>query len=63
MVYYHDGILRPLDEYVLLGQVSGELQKIIDELKATGIEQNLFSIYKTSTKENQENLDPMFYAF
>ena len=45
-----------------LGKITGELQKIIDELQAGGLDQNLFSIYKTSTRENQENLDPMFYA-
>lgn len=45
------------------GQLSGELKKIIEELKSQeGFEQNLFSIYKTSPKENAENLDPMFYA-
>jgi len=44
------------------GEISGELQKIIEEVQRSGIDQNLFSIYKTSTRENQENLDPMFYA-
>ena len=44
------------------GKVTGELSKIIEELRKSGIEQNLFAIFKTSTKENQENLDPMFYA-
>ena len=44
------------------GKVTGELAKIIEELRASGIEQNMFAIYKTNTKENQENLDPMFYA-
>ena len=44
------------------GKVTGELQTLIEELKSSGLDQNLFSIYKTNTKENQENLDPMFYA-
>ncbi len=45
------------------GEVSGELKKIIEELKSQdGFEQNLFATYKTSPKENVENLDPLFYA-
>ena len=43
------------------GVVSDEIQKILDELKATGSDQNLFSIYKTSPKEN-DAIDPMFLA-
>lgn len=39
-----------------------ELQKIIDDLKKKGLNQKLFSIHKTSTKDNVDNLDPMFYA-
>lgn len=44
------------------GEITDELKQIVADLKAKGIEQNLFSIYKTSTKENADNLDPGFYA-
>lgn len=44
-----------------LGQVTGEIEKLIDELKKSGLEQNLFAIYKTSPREN-DALDPMFLA-
>jgi phage terminase large subunit-like protein len=41
---------------------SEEFQKIVDELKKTGKDQKMFSIHKTSTERNKQNLDPMFYA-
>lgn len=44
------------------GEVTAELKKILEDVKDGGTTQNLFSIYKTSTKENADNLDPMFYA-
>jgi len=44
------------------GKITGELQKLIDDLIAQGLDQPLFDIFKTSTRENKENLDPMFYA-
>ena len=44
------------------GKDSEELQKIMEELRLQGNKQNLFSVFKTSTKENSENLDPVFYA-
>lgn len=44
------------------GKVSGELEKLLDELKKEHLDQPLFSLFKTSTRENKENLDPMFYA-
>lgn len=44
------------------GKSNEELQKVIDELVKKGINQKLYSIHKTSTKANQGNLDPMFYA-
>lgn len=45
------------------GKMSDELKKIIDEVREESDQvQNLFAIYKTSPKENQENLDPLFYA-
>ena len=44
------------------GEVTSEIRALIRELKERGIEQNMFSVYKTTTKENAENLDPMFYA-
>ena len=42
-------------------ETNTEIQKIIDDLKKTGIEQNLFSTYKTSPREN-DAIDPMFLA-
>ena len=44
------------------GKNSAEVQKLIEELKVQGVDQPLFDIYKTSTKMNADNLDPMFYA-
>lgn len=44
------------------GKVTDEFQKVVDELKKQGLDQNMFSIYKTSTERNRQNLDPMFYA-
>lgn len=44
------------------GDVSGELQKLIDDLKLKGVDQPLFETFKTSTLENADNLDPVFYA-
>ena len=44
------------------GESTDELRKIVDDLRKTGINQNLFSVYKTSTKDNMQNLDPYFYA-
>lgn len=44
------------------GEVSAEVSQIMEDLKKSGQDQNQFSVYKTSTKENQENLDPGFYA-
>ena len=41
---------------------SEEFQKIVDELKKIGKDQKMFSIHKTSTERNKQNLDPMFYA-
>lgn len=38
-----------------------EVLKLIEELKSNGIEQNLFSVYKTSPREN-DAIDPMFLA-
>ena len=38
-----------------------EVEKLIEELRNSGIEQNLFSIYKTSPREN-DAIDPMFLA-
>ena len=43
------------------GKVTGEIAKLIEELKKTNSDQNLFSIYKTSPKEN-DAIDPMFLA-
>lgn len=43
------------------GEVTGEIEKLIEELKASGLDQNLFSIYKTSPREN-DAIDPMFLA-
>lgn len=42
--------------------LTDELQKLIDELRLKGVDQPLFEIFKTSTIENAENLDPVFYA-
>ena len=39
-----------------------EFQKIVDELKKIGQDQKMFSIHKTNTERNKQNLDPMFYA-
>lgn len=44
------------------GQMSDELAKLIEEIKKSGTAQNMFSIHKTSPKENIDNLDPYFYA-
>lgn len=44
------------------GKPTSELQKVIDDLKKSGITQNLFAVYKTSPIENKDNLDPFFYA-
>lgn len=44
------------------GKSSDELQKLIEELMKKGINQKLYSVHKTSTRSNEENLDPMFYA-
>jgi phage terminase large subunit-like protein len=44
------------------GKVSDELKKVIEDLKNSGIEQPLFETFKTSTRENSDNLDPVFYA-
>ena len=44
------------------GENSKEVQGIMDELKTRGVDQPMFEIFKTSTKENSENLDPVFYA-
>ena len=44
------------------GKNSEELTKIVEEVKSQGTDQELFSIFKTSTKDNSINLDPMFYA-
>jgi phage terminase large subunit-like protein len=44
------------------GKVSEEVSKLIAELKLQGLDQPLFEIFKTSTKDNAENLDPVFYA-
>lgn len=44
------------------GELTDEIKKLLEELRASGVDQNLFAIYKTSTKENQQNLDPGFYA-
>lgn len=44
------------------GELTEELQKLMLDLKAKGINQELFEIFKTSTKDNENNLDPVFYA-
>lgn len=44
-----------------LGQSSGEIDKILEEQKEAGTDQNLFAIYKTSPREN-DAIDPMFLA-
>lgn len=44
-----------------LGESTGEIDKLIEELKEGGIAQNLFSVYKTSPREN-DAIDPMFLA-
>ena len=44
------------------GENTDELQKLVEDIKAQGINQELFSIFKTNTKENSENLDPLFYT-
>lgn len=44
------------------GKNTEEVETLMAELKAKGVEQPLFEVFKTSTKENSENLDPVFYA-
>jgi phage terminase large subunit-like protein len=44
------------------GKNTDELTKIVEEVQRSGTNQELFSTFKTSTKDNSENLDPMFYA-
>lgn len=44
------------------GKSSDELLKLIEELRGKGLDQKLYSVHKTSTKSNEQNLDPMFYA-
>ena len=44
------------------GTMTEELQKLMEDLRAQGINQELFATFKTSTKENENNLDPVFYA-
>lgn len=44
------------------GKMTDEMQKLVEELKARGIEQPIFDIFKTNTRENADNLDPVFYA-
>lgn len=44
------------------GAMTDELNKLIEELRARGIEQPIFEIFKTNTRENADNLDPVFYA-
>src|SRR3990167_6072258 len=39
-----------------------EVKKLLEELTARGVNQKLFDIFKTSTKENAGNLDPVFYT-
>lgn len=43
------------------GKVTGEIAKLIEELQQSGNTQNLFSIYKTSPKEN-DAIDKMYLA-
>ena len=45
-----------------MGEMTDELKAVINELLDKGISQNLFATYKTSTKANQVNLDPFYYA-
>jgi len=45
-----------------VGDITEELQGLLDDMKAKGKEQRLFHVLKTSTKENEDNLDPGFYA-
>lgn len=40
------------------GEVTDEVAKLIEELRTAGSDQNLFATYKTSPKENEENLAP-----
>lgn len=44
------------------GKNSAEVEKLMEELGERGINQPLFEIFRTSTKKNSENLDPVFYA-
>jgi phage terminase large subunit-like protein len=44
------------------GKNTEEVQKLMDELGRQGIDQPLFETFKTSTRENADNLDPVFYA-
>jgi phage terminase large subunit-like protein len=44
------------------GKNTEELDGLMKDLKDRGIDQPLFDIFKTSTRENAENLDPVFYA-
>ena len=43
-------------------ETTDEIKLLLEDLKRNGVDQNLFSIYKTSTRENQQNLDPVFYT-
>jgi phage terminase large subunit-like protein len=43
------------------GEVTPEIKKLIEQLKQSGSDQNLFSIHKTSPKENEDNLSPGYY--
>ena len=44
------------------GSMTDEMQKLIEELRKRGVEQPIFEIFKTNTRENEANLDPVFYA-
>jgi phage terminase large subunit-like protein len=44
------------------GDLTDELQKLVEELRLKGVDQPLFETFKTSTRENSDNLDPVFYA-
>lgn len=44
------------------GEITDELKKMLDDLQAQGINQKLFEVFKTSPKENEENLAPGYLA-
>ncbi len=43
-------------------EATDELKDVVEDLRRRGVNQNLFSVYKTSTKANSDNLAPGYYA-